>query len=304
MKTLIYPVIALIFAIFAHFFPEFFTPFKGHIVTFLMIIMLGMGMTLKFTDLVSVFNKKSTLVLGVVIQFVFMPLIALGVSKIFALSEPLLVGMVLVGASAGGTASNVLTYLAKGDLALSVSMTLVSTILACVLMPFLTWLYLGQSVEVAAQSMLFDLLKITILPLAIGIFLNTFFGKFLGRFQRAMPLISMSAIIFIIAVIVALNTQNLASVGSGVVFAVITHNALGMLLGYGGARICGFDARIARTIAIEVGVQNSGLSAALAMKYFGALAALPGALFSIVQNVTGAIFASICSQKITKQELL
>ncbi|MGG7073761.1 bile acid:sodium symporter family protein [Campylobacter sp. 9BO] len=296
MKTLIYPIIALIFSVFAHFFPEIFTPFKDHIVTFLMIIMLGMGMTLNFTDIVSISSKKSAIILGVTVQFIFMPLIALGISIVFELSQALTIGMVLVGTSAGGTASNVLTYLAKGDLALSVSMTLASTVISCVLMPFLTCLYLGKSVEVAIQSMLFDLIKITILPLVIGIFLNTFFSKFLHFFKRAMPLISMSAIIFIVAVIVALNTQNLSTVGISVIIAVIVHNTLGMFCGYASAIIFGFDTKTARTLAIEVGVQNSGLSAALAMKYFGVISALPAALFSIIQNVIGALFASICKK--------
>lgn len=297
MKALIYPFIALSFSLFAHFFPEFFLPFQSHIVTFLMIIMLGMGLTLNFTDFKRILNKKAPLVFGVLFQFIFMPLIAIIISKILNLSEALTIGMILVGTSAGGTASNVITYLAKGDLALSVSMTLLSTVLSVFLMPLLSWLYIGKSIEIKAASMLFDVAKITILPIFIGIVLNTLFNKFISKIKFLLPLISMSAIIFIISVIIALNTQNLKNIGVIVIFAVILHNLIGMLSSYYLFKLLGYDSKISRTIAIEVGIQNSGLSVAIAMKYFTSLSALIGALFSIWQNISGAIFASFISQK-------
>ncbi|MBE3606766.1 bile acid:sodium symporter family protein [Campylobacter sp. RM13119] len=297
MKTLIFPILAIISSALACFMPEIFVGYKGHIITLLVIIMLGMGMTLTFNDFRDIFYKKSALGIGITLQFVVMPIVALGVSMMFGLENELMVGMMLVGTSAGGTASNVITYIAKGDLALSVSMTLCSTLLSIVLMPFLTWLYIGQKVPVPAIDMLIDLIKITLVPLTIGICLNTFAHKFIQKIQKVMPTISMGAIILIIAIIVAANNANIQKVGLLVVLAVMIHNCSGLLFGYFGAKICGFSEKIARTIAIEVGMQNSGLSVALAIKYFSGLSALPGAIFSIWHNISGALLASFWASK-------
>lgn len=297
MKALLFPFLAVIFSLFCYNFSEFFVPFKGLIMPCLMAIMLGMGLTLNLSEFRGVWAKKYAVVFGVAIQFVAMPLFALLVSKIFGFNEALTIGMMLVGTSAGGTASNVITYLAKGDVALSVSMTLVSTLVSIILMPILMWFYVGARVDLPVVLMLFDLIKITLLPLVVGACLNTFFNKFINSFKPFLPIVSMVAIIFIIGVIVAVNAKNFADVGVIVACAVAVHNVLGMLSGYFGAMAFGFDKKTARTIAIEVGMQNSGLSVALAMKYFTPVSALAGAIFSIWHNISGAIFAGWCVRK-------
>lgn len=291
MTAYIFPVTALVFSAIAYVAPALFLPLKGYIVSLLIVIMLGMGMTLTLRDFCEIFTKKGALALGVCLQFIVMPLVAFVVSRVLNLDNELTAGMMLVGASAGGTASNVITYLARGNVALSVSMTLCSTLFSIVLMPFLTWLYIGQKVPVPAVNMLLDLIKITLVPLALGVAINTFAHRFVLRLNRVLPVISIAAIVLIIAIIVAVNHANIQKVGAIVVLAVVLHNGFGLVSGYFGAKIFGFDERTARTIAIEVGMQNSGLSVTLAIKYFSGLSALPGAIFSIWHNVSGALLA-------------
>lgn len=233
-------------------------------------------------------------------QFIVMPLAAFVISKLFGFSNEVTAGMMLVGTSAGGTVSNVMTYLAKGDVALSVTMTLLSTLLSIVLMPFLTWLYIGQEVPVPAMNMLISLIKIMLVPIIVGVLINTFFHKLVQKILPALPIISMAAIIAIIAIVVALNVKNIQTVGILVVIGVILHNTAGLVCGYVFSKMLGFDEKTARTVAIEVGMQNSGLSVSLAIKYFGSLAALPGALFSIWHNISGSILASIWHHKSSK----
>ena len=302
MNAFIFPVTALLCAALGYALPGVFTPLKTLIVPLLITIMLGMGMTLTLRDFTDIFKKKRALALGVALQFIVMPLAGLGVSRLLNLNDELTAGMMLVGTSAGGTASNVITYLARGNVALSVSMTLCSTLLSIVLMPLLTWLYIGQKVPVPATDMLIDLVKITLVPLAVGVSLNTFAHRVVARLQSALPAVSIGAIVLIIAIVVALNHANVEKVGLTVVFAVMAHNAAGLICGYLGARALGFDERIARTISIEVGMQNSGLSVALAIKYFSGLSALPGAIFSIWHNVSGALLAGFWASRSQKRD--
>ena len=204
--------------------------------------------------------------------------------------------MVLVGASPGGTASNVICYLAKGNVALSIAITTFSTVLAVIATPALSLLYLGKQVDVPAMKMLMDIVKIIILPVTAGIIVNQLFGRLLGAARQIFPLISVFAIVLIIAIIVALNHSRLDSIGILLVSAVALHNALGLLAGYWLPRAFGMDQRTCKTLAIEVGMQNSGLAVALAVKYFSPAAALPGALFSLWHNLTGSLLASFWSR--------
>ncbi|QKF91263.1 bile acid:sodium symporter family protein [Campylobacter sp. CCUG 57310] len=297
MKALLFPIAAIVLSFIAYTFPAGFVAIKGYIVPLLVVIMLGMGITLSIDDFKQILHKKKALGLGIFIQFLIMPLAAFLISKAFGFSNEITAGMMLVGTSAGGTASNVMTYLAKGDVALSVSMTLFSTLLSIVLMPFLTWLYIGQEVPVPAMSMLLNLVKIMLVPIVVGVLLNTFFHKFVKKILPALPIISMAAIITIIAIVVALNVKNIQTVGALVALGVVLHNGSGLFCGYFLSKLFGFDEKTARTVAIEVGMQNSGLSVALAVKYFGSLAALPGALFSVWHNLSGSILAGIWSSK-------
>jgi sodium-dependent transporter len=300
LQTLLFPVLAIILSFIAYFFPSTFIPLKGYIIPLLIVVMLGVGINLSINDFKQILHKKRALLLGVLIQFIVMPLAAFIISIAFGFDDNLTAGMMLVGTSAGGTASNVMTYIAKGDVALSVSMTLFSTLLSIFLMPFLTWLYIGENIPVPAIDMLIDLVKIMLIPISIGVILNQFFHKAVLKITPVLPLISIAAIVIIITIVVALNAKNIQNVGFLVMIAVILHNSSGLLCGYFGSKILGFDEKTAKTVAIEVGMQNSGLSVALAAKYFGSLAALPGALFSVWHNISGSILAGIWGSKSSK----
>jgi len=258
--------------------------------------MFGMGMSLKANDFLLIFKSPKPILLGLLLQFLCMPFFAWGLSTWLQLPLALASGMVLVGASPGGTASNVICYLAKGNVALSIAITTFSTVLAVIATPALSLLYLGKQVDVPAMKMLMDIVKIIILPVTAGIIVNQLFGRLLGAARQIFPLISVFAIVLIIAIIVALNHSRLDSIGILLVSAVALHNALGLLAGYWLPRAFGMDQRTCKTLAIEVGMQNSGLAVALAVKYFSPAAALPGALFSLWHNLTGSLLASFWSR--------
>ena len=292
MVMLAFPIWAVLISALALFYPHWFVDLKTWIVPLLMLVMLGMGLTLRWQDFKQVLQNRLVVGLGISIQFLIMPLAAWLLSLGFGLSLELTIGMMLVGATAGGTASNVMAYLAKGDVALSVSMTLISTLVAVVMLPLLTWLYLGQSVEVPVTSMFIMLLKMIVAPLLTGMLINHFWHRNVAKIQGVFPLFSMGVILLIIAIVVALNANNLQTVVWTLVLAVMLHNLIGLFSGYWLTRKLGYDSMIARTVAIEVGMQNSGLSVALALKYFTAASALPGALFSVWHNLSGSVFAS------------
>lgn len=287
-----FPVWVVIFSAIALSFPNWFIDLKSGIVPLLMLVMLSMGMTLSWQDFKAVWLQKFAVLLGVSIQFIIMPLAAFLLARTLELSTELTIGMMLVGTTAGGTASNVMAYLAKGDVALSVSMTLVSTLLAVLLLPFLTLFYIGESVSVPVWGMLWSLLKLILLPILFGMLLNHFFHDKLQKIQPSFPIFSMFAIVLIIAIVVALNQNNLNNIVWTLIAAVILHNLIGLSSGYGLAKLFGYNDKTARTLAIEVGMQNSGLSVALALQYFTSLAALPGAMFSIWHNVSGSLLAA------------
>ncbi|KJZ10329.1 bile acid:sodium symporter [Marinomonas sp. S3726] len=297
MLILLFPVWALLLSAYAYFQPNFFVDFKSYIIPLLIIIMLSMGLTLTAKDFKQVLASKRAVIVGVLLQFMVMPIAALLVSKIFGFDDELTIGMLLVGSVAGGTASNVMCYLAKGDTALSISMTSISTLIGVVLTPLLVALMVGKGVDIPVQAMLESLVKIVLLPVTVGVLLNTFFAKKVEKIQFLLPYISMFTIVFIIAIVVALSAGKLAEIGYLIVFAVMIHNSIGLILGYSVTRLLGFDERICRTIAFEVGLQNSGLAAALAIKFFTPVAALPGSIFSIWHNVSGSLLASYWSKQ-------
>lgn len=290
--TLLFPLWALLASLVAFYFPVFFTDMKSWIVPLLMLVMLGMGFALRWQDFQGVLRLKKVVSLGMLIQFTVMPLAAFVLARLFGLSDDLTIGMMLVGATAGGTASNVMTYLANGNVALSVSMTLVSTLVAVVALPFLTWVYLGQTVEVPVSAMMGNLFQLIVVPVLLGMLLGHSLKGKLAFLDKAFPIFSMVAIVLIVAIVVALNQSNLSGLALSLIAVVMLHNLLGLSSAYIISRRLGYDTVISRTLAIEVGMQNSGLSVALALQYFSAASALPGALFSIWHNLSGAIFAS------------
>jgi BASS family bile acid:Na+ symporter len=290
--TRLFPLWAILLSILAYLMPGLFVDFKPWIVPLLSLIMFGMGLTLKPVDFLQVLTNPKIIVIGLSLQFFLMPLYAWGVAEFLQLSPLLLVGMVLVGSSPGGTASNVITYLAKGNLALSVTLTTCSTLLAVVATPYLTLFYAGKTLPVDVGAMLLSVLKMVLLPVLSGLLINTFFAEKITKIKDVFPLISVIAIVFIIAIVVALNNERLGQVGLIVLLAVILHNLLGLISGYFIPRLLGYDQKTAITLSIEVGMQNSGLAVALASKYYGTVATLPGALFSIWHNLSGSLLAS------------
>lgn len=292
MLQLFFPVLAILFSTFTYIFPDWFVQQKSLIVPCLVLIMFSMGLTLTKQDFSRVMRQPKVIFVGMMLQYSIMPLAAYILARTLNLSPELTAGMILLGATAGGTASNVICYLAAGNVALSVSLTAVSTLISVFLTPFLTWLYLGQSIEVPVVSMLLSILKIVLLPISLGIVLNHYFHDKVKRFEEIFPFIAIFTIVFVIGIIVALNKEHIAQVGGLMLVAVLLHNTIGLSAGYGVSRLIGYDERTARTLAIEVGMQNSGLSVALALKYFGIASALPGAIFSIWHNVSGSLVAA------------
>jgi BASS family bile acid:Na+ symporter len=299
LATRLFPVWALLFSALAYARPAIFTPLRGAIVPLLGLVMFGMGMTLLPRHFVEVARRPAPLVAGVVLQFGVMPLAAFCVARALSLPVELATGLVLVGSCPGGTASNVICYLARADVALSVAVTTASTLLAVLATPLLTELYVGRSVEVDVVGMFLSILRVVVLPVALGVTLNRLAGElgWLARARSVLPLVSVAAIVVIIAIVVALNRAAIRETSALALLAVALHNTLGLLSGYVLAGLLGFGEARRRTLAIEVGMQNSGLGVALALEFFTPLAALPGALFSIWHNLSGSLLASWWSRR-------
>lgn len=257
------------------------------------VVMFGMGLATRLEDFKVVFSRPKDIAIGCAAQFTIMPALAWVLARVFGLDEALTIGVILVGCCPGGTASNVMTFLAKGDLALSVGMTGVSTILAPFLTPALTLLLAGKTVEVDAFAMFIGILWVVILPICLGFVAKRFCPKATDRVIRFMPMVSSVAIVVIIALVLAANVDRLATGGLSVFLVVILHNLCGLALGY----LIAFALRLAepkrRALCIEVGMQNSGLAASLAAAHFAAypMAAVPGAIFSVWHNISGAFVA-------------
>ncbi len=296
-------VIVLIIAAIALFRPITFTFIKtSYISPLLMIVMFGMGLTLKASDFAIVFSRPKDVLLGTLAQFTIMPLLAFLLTKIFKLPLELAVGVILVGTCPGGTSSNVMTYLARGDVALSIGMTAVSTMLAPLLTPLLTLLYAGQKVDVEIIAMFISIIKVVIIPIGLGVLVNRFFGKITEKIVDLLPLVSVIAIVAIIAAVVSANSARLLNTGILLVVIVILHNILGYICGYFVGKVLKMDEQRCNTVSIEVGMQNSGLATALASMHFAAmpLATVAGALFSVWHNISGSILANIMAVRMDK----
>jgi BASS family bile acid:Na+ symporter len=266
--------------------------------------MFVMGLTLTEADLRRIAKDPKPVFVGVLLQFLLMPLLALTLASMLQLSNQLTVGMVLVGSCAGGTASNVICYLAKGDVALSISMTMTSTLVGVLATPFLCSFYLSASVAVDTWGLLFSILQIVFLPVLLGAAVNHKFRQVVEAVEPLLPTISVIVILLIIAIVVALNAEQLLDVGLLTLIAVVLHNLLGLSGGYYVSRLLGFNLQQSQTIAIEVGMQNSGLGVALALQFYSATAALPGALFSVWHNISGSLLAASWSRKRASLEYL
>lgn len=300
--TAFFPLGAIAVTLFSFYYPEVLAPYRGSIVPLLGVVMLGMGMTLRPENFLEILQRPGLILLGVALQYLLMPFIAWAVSLLLGLPVALMAGMVLVGSCPGGTASNVICYLARGDVALSITLTTVSTLLAVVLTPVITWLYINRAVPVPVAGMMLDILRIIVLPVIAGMMLNRYLGHYLHVIKHLFPFISVAAIILIIGIIVALNRSQLPMLALPVLAAVFWHNLLGLAGGYSLAGFFSSDERVRRTLAIEVGMQNSGLGVALAQLYLPAAASLPGAVFSIWHNITGSILAGYWSRRTATED--
>ena len=293
-------VLVLAAALLALTFPNVLQQIRPTFINYLLgVVMFGMGLTLNLNDFKIVFSRPKDVIIGCLAQFTIMPLLAWGLATVFQLDEALALGVVLVGCCPGGTASNVITYLAKGDLALSVGMTGVSTLLAPMLTPLLTWALAGKTVDVDVAGMLLSILWVVILPIVVGLIVKWLWPKFTEKATDYLPAISTIAIALIVAIVIAANANKLMAGGLIIVVVVMLHNLCGLSLGYLIGRMLGLSEPKKRAISIEVGMQNSGLASSLATIHFAAypLATIPGAIFSVWHNISGAMVAYLYRKK-------
>ena len=257
-----------------------------------------MGLTLKAEDFKVVFSRPKDVLVGCLAQFTVMPLLAFALTRIFKLEPALAIGVILVGCCPGGTASNVITYLAKGDLALSVGMTAVSTLLAPFLTPLLVWLLAGETVDVDVVGMLLSILWVVILPIALGLLVKRCWPRTTERASAYLPALSTLAICVIVLIVIAANAHKLLAGGLVILLVVVLHNVCGLGAGYLIGTLLRLTPAKRRAISVEVGMQNSGLASSLATLHFAAypLATIPGALFSVWHNISGAIVAKLYSR--------
>jgi BASS family bile acid:Na+ symporter len=282
----------ILFACFGFFAPQLFVSYKSWITSLLGVVMFGMGLTLSAADFRDVFRRPRDVVIGVVGHYLIMPGIAWLLAIGLQLPPEIAVGVILVGCCPSGTASNVMTFLARGDVALGVSIALVSTLIAPLATPALVSLLAGKWMAINTASLFTDIVQVVIVPIVLGLIAKTLFRRQAAACVTALPLVSTVAIVFIIAVIVALNQPKILSNGLLILAAVVLHNLLGFALGYGFARMFGMDLAKRKAVTLETGMQNSGLGAALAAAHFSPLAAVPSALFSVWHNLSGSALAT------------
>ena len=269
-----FAVWVLILAALSFFFPSVFTPFAGYIPILLGIVMFGMGLTLKPGDFSEVFRRPLEVLIGVIGQFVIMPVTAWLLCKALSLPPEIAAGVILVGCCPGGTSSNVMSFLAKGDVPLSVTITACTTLLAPLVTPCLIYLFARSWVDVALLPMFISILEIVLLPIAGGVIISHFFGGTVEKAKSKDSILHTGALVFLV---------------------VILHNCLGYVFGYLLARIFRMSLPKRKTLAIEIGMQNSGLGVALAMKFFDPASAVPSAIFSVWHNISGSILATFFS---------
>lgn len=267
------------------------------------VVMFGMGMTLRIRDFKLVFQRPRDVFIGALAQFTIMPALAWLLAKGFGLPPELAAGVILVGTCPGGTSSNVMTYLARGDVALSVSMTMTTTILAPIVTPLLTWWLAGEWVEISLSAMMLSIVQVVILPIVLGIIINTFFEATVQKVVTLLPLISVTAIVLIVGGVVSVSSQRIMETGLLIMLVVMCHNLLGYGIGFLLAKLLHMNMAKVKAISIEVGMQNSGLATSLAMLHFGATAAIPGAIFSVWHNISGSLAANYLASRMNKEEV-
>lgn len=284
-------------SIIVFFFPDTLMYKGGWITNMLCIIMLGMGLTMKIDDFKLIFSRPRDVVIGIVFRYAIMPLVGFCIANSMGLPPSLGAGLILVGCCPSGTASNVICFLAKGDIALSVTVSSFNILLAPILLPPLFLLFAGQSVQVDAMSIFLDTIKVVLVPVFSGLLLRTFYPKFVECIMPLVPPITIIIMIWVIAIVIAVSAAKLATVAIIAFVAVVIHNGIGLILGYGFSKAIGLDENKARSICFEVGIEMSGLAVVLAIAHLDPLAAIPGAIFSVWHNFTGGIIAAYWAKR-------
>ena len=292
--VVVFPLLVLAGGAAGYFFAPAVHQAAGWVNPLLGVVMFGMGLTLRPVDFALVARRPVPILVGVAAQYVLMPMLAVFVSWVLHLPPEIAAGVILVGCAPGGTASNVVSYLARGDVAVSVTMTSVSTLLAPLLTPVLTLWLAGQYLPVDSASMARSILVIVLVPVLAGLLVRLVLPGVVDRLLPVLPWLSVAVIAVIVAIVVSGSADKLLRAGLLVLAAVAIHNVLGYVLGYAVGRVTGQPPAVRRTTAVEVGMQNSGLAAGLAAQYMSPLAALPGAVFSVWHNLSGAVFALLC----------
>lgn len=282
--------------------PNYFTWISPWITTLLGIVMFGMGMTLKLEDFKLILKHPKGVIIGIISQFTIMPILAFILAKVFQLPPELAVGVILVGCCPGGTASNVMTFLAKGNTALSVTITSCTTLLAPIVTPALIYFLASEWLPVSFMAMFLSVVKVILVPIVLGILAQLFFKPVVEKSIDILPTISVIAIVLIVAAVVSGSRDKILESGLFILFIVILHNGLGYLLGYLLAKMFGMSYEDKKAVAIEVGMQNSGLGASLAAMHFTPFTAVPSAIFSFWHNISGPILATYWSKKAEKMK--
>ncbi len=297
-------ILIIIFSVIAFFYPKGFSWATNYTTMFLGAAMFGMGLTIKAEDFRIVFTRPKDLCIGFILQYTVMPLAAFALAKAFGLSADLALGVILVGCCPGGTASNVITYVAKGDVPLSVGMTIVSTLLAPLCTPVLVYFLAGSWVEVSLVTMMISVVKVVLIPVLAGILIYQIFPKQVDAVREMLPLVSVITIVMIISGIVGSNAEKIMTCGLLVMVVVAIHNTIGLALGTVAAKLMKLEEKKVTAIGIEVGMQNSGLAISLATANFAAnpLATLPGAIFSVWHNISGTIYAGIRNRRVDEEQ--
>ncbi len=287
----------------AYFFPGAFTSIGGQplqplIKPLLQITMFGMGATMAWRDFAAVAMNPKGVAIGILCQFTIMPFVGYGLSRAFAFEPEVAAGVVLIGCAPSGLASNVISYIAKANVPLSITLTACATLLAPVVTPLLMKLLGGTLIEVDVDAMMWEIVQIVLLPIGVGLAMNQALGRHARHLHAVLPVVSMAGIVAIVGIITAAGSSNLRAVGPSLVVCVLLHNCLGFAIGYGAGRLCRLSEQDARTISIEVGMQNGGLATGLA-KAMGKVATtgLAPILFATIMNVTGSGLAAIWARR-------
>lgn len=298
----VFPVIIIAAFLIGFVFPTQTAPLANFTSVALGVIMFAMGITLTIPDFALVAKRPLPILLGVVSQYMIMPGIAVVLVFLFQLPPELAIGVILVGCAPGGTSSNVITYLAKGDVALSVTMTSVSTLLAPIFTPLLTLWLAGTLLPVDAGAMAMSIVQMVLIPIVAGLVVRWLLRSWIDRVLPALPWVSVLGISYVVVAVVSGSADQIVEAGLLVLAVVILHNGLGYLLGYFAARIFKYPERVARTTSVEIGMQNSGLAATLAAAHFNPVSALPAAVFSVWHNISGGLLAVFFRYRSARQE--